>query len=90
MFHISNTTIQLILNTHNNLTSTPYVTAKKVAQIIGKIISTIFTLGNIVILKTWYLYKSVLVQTSWDSHFNVVYYHFAIEEIYSRNKTLRH
>ena len=48
MFHISNTTIQLILNTHNNLTSTPYVTAKKVAQIIGgEIISSIFVLGNI-------------------------------------------
>ena len=29
----------------------------------------------------WYLYKSILAQTSWDSHFNVLYYHFAVEEI---------
>ena len=71
MFHISNTRIESI---------TPYVTARKVAQIIGKIISTIFVLGNIVRLKTRYLYKSILAQTSWDSYFNVLYYNFAIEE----------
>ena len=52
MFHISNTRIESILNTHNNLTSTPYVTARKVAQVIGKIISTVYVLGNIVPLKT--------------------------------------
>ena len=63
------------------LTSTPYVTARKVAQIVRKIISTIFVLGNIVGLKTRYLYKSILAETSWDSHFNVLYYHFAIEQI---------
>ena len=78
---ISNTRNESILNTPNNLTSTPYVTARKVAQIIGKIISTIFVLGNIVRLKTRYLYKSILGQTSWDSYFNVLYYHFTVEEI---------
>ena len=81
IFHISNTRIESILNTLNNLTNTPYVTAKMVAQIIGKIISTIFVLGNIVRLKTRYLYKSILAQTAWDSHLNVLYYHFAMEEI---------
>ena len=80
MFPISNTRIQSILNTLNNLTSTPYLRAKKVAQIIGKIISTIFVLGNTVRLKTRYLYKSILAQISRDSHFNVLC-HFAIEEI---------
>ena len=63
------------------LTSIPYVTTRKLAEIIGKIISMIFVLVNIVRLKTRYLYKSILAQTSWDSHFNVLYYHFAIEEI---------
>ena len=48
MFHISDTRIESILNTVNSLTSTPYVTARKVAQVIGKIISTIFVVGNIV------------------------------------------
>ena len=60
MFHISHTRIESILNTLNNLTSTPYVTARKVAQIIGEIISTVFVLGKIVRLKTRYLYKSIL------------------------------
>ena len=81
MFHISNTRIESILNMFSNLTSTSYITAKKVAQIIGKIISTIFILGNIVRLKIRYLYRSILVKTSWDSHANVLYYHFAIKEI---------
>ena len=81
IFGISNTRIESILNKLNNLTSTHYVTATKVAQMICKIISTTFVLGNIVRLKTKYLYKSILVQTSWDSRFNVLYYHFALEEI---------
>ena len=41
------TKVESILRKLNNLTSTPYVTAKKMAQIIGEIISTIFVLGNI-------------------------------------------
>ena len=81
MFHISNTRIESILNMFSNLTSTSYITAKKVAQIIGKIISTIFILGNIVRLKIRYLYRSILVKTSWDSHANVLYYHFVKKEI---------
>ena len=48
MFHISNTRIESILKTLKNLTSTPYVTARKVAKIIGKIVSTILVLRNIV------------------------------------------
>ena len=81
MFHISNTKIESILNTLNNLTNTPYVTARKVTQMISKIILTIFLLRNIVRLKTRYLYKSILAQMCWDLHFNGLYYHFAVEEI---------
>ena len=50
-------------------------------QITGKIISTIFVLGNIVRLKIRYLYKFILAQTSWDSHFVVLYCRFAVEEV---------
>ena len=46
MFHISNTRIESILNTLSNLTNTPYVTARKVAQTIGKINSMIFDIKN--------------------------------------------
>ena len=48
---------------------------------IESIISTIIVLENIGRLKTRYLLKSILAQTSWDSYFNVLYYHFAVEEI---------
>ena len=78
MFQISNTRIESILSTLNNLASTLHVTAMKLAQMSGKIISTIFVLGNIVRLKTMYLYKSILAQMFWYSHFNVLYYHFAV------------
>ena len=86
-FHISNNRVESILKL-SNLTSTLYVTARKKTQIIGKIISTIFVLGNIVMLKTRYLYKSILVQTSCDSHFDVLYYHFAVEEITFRKQII--
>ena len=66
MFSISNIRIESILNTLNNLTSIPYVTDRKMKQVIGKIVSTIFVFGNIVKLKTKYLYKSILAQTPWD------------------------
>ena len=71
IFHISNTRTESVLKTLNNLTNTPYVTASKVTQRIGKIISTIYVLGTIIIL----------AQTSRDSHFSILYYHFEIEEI---------
>ena len=66
LFHISKNRIESILNTLNNLNSTPHVIARRVTQIIGKIISTIFVLGIIVRLKTRNFDKSVLTQTSWD------------------------
>ena len=66
MFSISNIRIESILNTLNNLTSIPYVTDRRMKQVTGKIVSTIFVFGNIVKLKTRYLYKSILAQTSWD------------------------
>lgn len=80
-FNISNIRIESISETLDSSTNTPYVTARKVAQIIGKIIWPIFFLGNIVTFKPRCLYKSISGQTSWDSHFNLLYYHFEIEEI---------
>ena len=56
---LSNNRIESILHPLNNLNSTPYVAAWKVVQIIGNNISTIFDLGNIVILKTRYLYQFI-------------------------------
>ena len=56
---------------HNKLSNTPYVTARKVTKKIGTIIATIFDVGNFVRLETRCLYKPILVQTSWDSHFSV-------------------
>ena len=77
-FNISNIRIDSISETLDSSTNTPYVTARKVAQIIGKIIWPTFVLGNTVTFKPRCLYKSILGQTSWDSHFNLLYCHFEI------------
>ena len=68
-------------STLENLTKSPYDTARIVAKAVGKIMSTIFVLRNIVRLKTRYLYKCICAQNSWDSHFNILYYHYAFDEI---------
>lgn len=80
-FCISNSRIESITYSLTKLTSTPYVTARNVAKVVGKIISTIFVLGNIVRLKTRFLYKSIIAQNTWDSHFNILYFHDAVKEI---------
>ena len=79
-FHISNTRTESILSTLNNLTSTLYVATRKVAQIIDKVVSTIFVLGNIVILKTRYLHKSF-----WRKH-RGVHFKFQCTLLPFRNK----
>ena len=61
-FYISNTGIESILNTLNNMTGHPFVRARKVAPIFGNTNSITFLLGNNR-LKTRYLYKSILAST---------------------------
>ena len=59
---IRNTGIESILNTLNNLTGHPFARARKVATTFGNTNSITFLLGNN-ILKTRYLYKSILGST---------------------------
>lgn len=59
------------------------------SQTIGKIVLTNFVLGNIVILKTSYLNKTVLAQTFRTLHFNIPYYHLAKEQITSWKQNIQ-
>ena len=48
-----------------------YTTARKLAKLCGKLISTKFVTGNIVQLKTRNLYKIIGVRHSWDNRISV-------------------
>ena len=45
----------------------PYTTARKLAKLCGKLISTKFVLGDVIQLKTRWLYKIIDARASWDS-----------------------
>ena len=49
----------------------PYTTARKLAKVCGKLISTKFVMGNIVQLKTRNLYKIIGARHSWDNRISV-------------------
>jgi len=59
----------------------PYSTARNIAKLCGKIISTKFILGDIVQLKTRNLYKVIKTATSWDSRINFKHNDVAIKEL---------
>ena len=80
-YSISSKRIQSIFSSLENIFSSPYVTARKLACFTGKIISTKFVFGSIVRLKTRSLYRVIESRISWDKPFNLAYYHLAIEEL---------
>jgi len=62
--------------------SLPYTTARTLAKLTGKIISTKFVLGGIVQLKTRNLYKCIEYQQRWDSRVNLKPFDKVIQEIH--------
>ena len=49
----------------------PYATARKLAKVCGKLISTKFVMGNIVQLKTRNRYRIIGARHSWDNRISV-------------------
>jgi len=90
IFHISDNRIQSLLNSCEKLLSSPYTTARTISRLAGKIVSMKFVLLNIVRLKTRFLYKTIDLQTSWDSRLNVLLFPEAhLEIIFWRDNILR-
>lgn len=81
IYQISEKRIFSLLESCEQLLSSPYTTARKISQIAGKVISTKFVLSNIVRLKTRFLYKTIDFQNSWDSRFNILEWPEAHKEI---------
>ena len=57
------------------------ITARQLARLAGKIISTKFVLGNVVRLRTRFLYRLIESRVSWDKTFNVLHYNEVVNEI---------
>ena len=81
-YHISDIRIVSALNSIQKILDNPsYTSARKLSRVVGKIISTKFVLGSIVLLKTRFLYKVIETQVSWDRNFNLLYFHDAVKEL---------
>ena len=61
--------------------STRLISARKIAKLVGSIISTKFVLGDITSLKTRYLYELIEDCPSWDSKVDISDYPNGLEEI---------
>ena len=64
------------------LLKSPYTTARKLSKLTGKLLSMKYVIGNIIRLKTRYLYKCIDGRSSWDAHFNILYHREALGEIF--------
>ena len=78
---ISSERIDSILFNIEFISSKIYVSARTLSKLTGKLISTKFTIGDIVQLKTRALYKVIEKRLSWGKKFNIGNYNDKVEEI---------
>ena len=65
----------------SNILTTPYTSARKLAELTGKLISTKYVVGDIISLKTRYMYKLIEGRSSWDARLNILNFPEAHNEI---------
>ena len=80
-FSVSEEHISNLLETVKYITDNPYFSARTVAKLAGKIISTKFVLGDITQLKSRFIYQFIESRVSWDKKFNINNYNKMVEEI---------
>ena len=73
--------ISYLLEIAEYITSNPYISARTLAKLAGKIIPTKFVLGDITQLKTRFIYQYIESRVSWDKKFNINNYNKMAEEI---------
>ena len=79
--YVSNERISNLLETVKYITNHLYGSARTLAKLAGKIISTKFVLGDITQLKTRFIYQCIESRVSWDKKFNINNYNKMVEEI---------
>ena len=78
---ITKSRIDNILNTISLILRKIFVSARILAKLAGQLISTKYVIGDIVRLKTRFLYKSIEQSSSWDKTFNIGNYNDTVDEI---------
>ncbi|XP_053400756.1 uncharacterized protein LOC128557413 [Mercenaria mercenaria] len=63
------------------LNGLPFVTARNLAKVTGKIISMMAVIGNLSRLMTRFLYKEIETRHSWDFHYKLSHRHPCISEL---------
>ncbi|XP_072039886.1 uncharacterized protein [Amphiura filiformis] len=80
---ISHSRIQDIIESINSLISSlPKTSARKLASVTGKIVSTFPVLGNTTKLMTRFLHHEIIKRTSWDDLFNIPSSSLSINELF--------
>ena len=70
-----------ILNIISLILRKIFVSARMLAKLAGQLISTKYVIGDIVQLKTRFLYKYIEQSSSWDRTFNIGNYNDKVDEI---------
>ena len=78
---ITKSRIDNILNTISLILRKIFVSARTLAKLAGQLISTKYVIGDIVQLKTRFLYKFIEQSSSWDKTFNIGNYNDTVDEI---------
>ena len=78
---ITKSGIDNILNTISLILRKIFVSARTLVNFAEQLISTKYVIGNIVQLKTRFLYKSIEQSSSWDKTFNIGNYNDTVDEI---------
>ena len=71
----------LKITINSTIATLPYTSARELAKLVGKIISTKVVLGNITQLKTRYLYHCIDSSPSWDNRISLLYKNKVTQEI---------
>ena len=78
---ITKSLIDKILNTISLTLRKIFVSGRTLSKLAGQLISTKYVVGDIVQLKTRFLYKSIEQSSSWDKTFNIGNYNDTVDEI---------
>ena len=78
---ITKSRIDNILNTISLILGNIFVSTRTLAKLAGQLISTKYLIGDIVQLKTRFLYKSIEQSSSWDKTFSIGNYNDTVDKI---------
>ena len=82
ILHISEKRVQSIQESLKTvINNLPDISARKLARLAGKIISTKLVLGNITQLKTRYIYHCIATARTWDNDFSLLHDRNVTQEI---------